>query len=455
LHGEYEARHSYWTKELPQSEIKQILLVESYKPAVAFYESASKEFFPALQQGNIKKASELLRGPLQADYEAHRKAIDKVVELTNRKNVSVENETKALLRNYNWLLAIIALLVCTACGATMFFIIRNVTRTFAYCAEIANRVASGDLSTHVPVAGKGSVRKMLESLNSMIENLHKVLGDIMTASAHIGTSAEQLSMASGQIAATAEEVTNRVEAAATAGEEMSATSAEIAQNCGVAAEGAQQTHDSAINGSAVVQETIQGMQRIAERVKDSAVTIENLGARSDQIGEIIGTIEDIADQTNLLALNAAIEAARAGEQGRGFAVVADEVRALAERTTKATKEIGSMIKSIQNETKNAVLSMEDGVRQVEQGTSEAERSGEALKEILSQINSVTMQVSQIATAAEQQTATTVEISSNMQQIICEVGGAARGAQESAGAANQLSLLAEDLQQMVGRFRLRE
>jgi len=454
LQGEYEDRHSYWTKELPQSEIKQILLVESYKPAAAFYESASNDFFPAMQQGDIKKASELLHGPLQADYEAHRKAIDKVVELTNQKNVSVENKTKALLRNSNWLLAIIALIVCTACGAAMFFIIRNVTRTFAYCAEITNHVASGDLTIHVPVTGKGSVRKMRESLNSMIENLHNVLGDVMTASAHIGTSAGHLSVAAGQIAATAEEVTKRVETVATAGEEMAATSAEIAQNCSVAAEGAKQTHDSAIKGSAVVQETIQGMQRIAERVKVSAATIENLGARSDQIGEIIGTIEDIADQTNLLALNAAIEAARAGEQGRGFAVVADEVRALAERTTKATKEIGSMIKSIQNETKNAVLAMEEGVRQVEQGTSEAESSGEALNEILSQINSVTMQVSQIATAAEQQTATTLEISNNMQQIICEVGGSAQGAQESAGAAEQLSHLAENLQQMVGRFRLR-
>ena len=159
--------------------------------------------------------------------------------------------------------------------------------------------------------------------------------------------------------------------------------------------------------------------------------------RSDQIGEIIGTIEDIADQTNLLALNAAIEAARAGEQGRGFAVVADEVRALAERTTRATREIGEMIKAIQKETKGAVAAMEQGVHQVETGTEEAARSGQALQDILAQVNDVAMQVNQIATAAEEQTATTSEISSNMLQITEVVQQTSHGAHESATAAAQL------------------
>jgi methyl-accepting chemotaxis protein len=161
------------------------------------------------------------------------------------------------------------------------------------------------------------------------------------------------------------------------------------------------------------------MNSIADRVAKTARTIDNLGSRSDQIGAIIGTIEDIADQTNLLALNAAIEAARAGEQGRGFAVVADEVRALAERTTKATKEISTMIKTIQTETKDAVKSMEVGVQEVEKGTMEAARSGEALGKILEQISTVTSQITQIATAAEQQTSTIHEINNNI-QIVADV-----------------------------------
>jgi methyl-accepting chemotaxis protein len=240
---------------------------------------------------------------------------------------------------------------------------------------------------------------------------------------------------------------------ATAGEEMSATSGDIAQNCLMAAEGAQQAAQSAQNGADVVEKTVRVMGQIAEKVQESARTVESLGARSDQIGAIIGTIEDIADQTNLLALNAAIEAARAGEQGRGFAVVADEVRALAERTTRATREIGEMIKAIQNETKGAVAAMEQGVHQVENGTIEAAKSGQALQDILQQINDVSMQVNQIATAAEEQTATTGEISSNMQQITEVVQQTSQGAQESASAAAQLSGNADELQRLVQQFKL--
>jgi methyl-accepting chemotaxis protein len=214
-----------------------------------------------------------------------------------------------------------------------------------------------------------------------------------------------------------------------------------------------QANDRALAGAMVVEGTVAVMNRIAAQVRATAQTVEGLGARGDQIGEIIGTIEDIADQTNLLALNAAIEAARAGEQGRGFAVVADEVRALAERTTRATREIGEMIKAIQSETRGAVAAMDQGVKEVEKGTGEAARSGEALQEILDQINSVVAQVNQIAVAAEQQTAITGEISNNIHQITEVVQGTAKGAQESASAASQLSGLAEEMQRLVVQFKL--
>jgi methyl-accepting chemotaxis protein len=188
-------------------------------------------------------------------------------------------------------------------------------------------------------------------------------------------------------------------------------------------------------------------------VRETAKTVEGLGARSDQIGQIIGTIEDIADQTNLLALNAAIEAARAGEQGRGFAVVADEVRALAERTTRATKEIGEMIKAIQKETKGVVAAMEEGMTEVERGTESSVKSGEALEMILTQVNDVTLQVNQIATAAEEQSSSTSEITSNISQITDVIGSTARAAAETASASSQLSREAEHLQELVSQFKL--
>jgi len=195
------------------------------------------------------------------------------------------------------------------------------------------------------------------------------------------------------------------------------------------------------------------MRRIAKRVQDTAHTVDSLGERSDQIGAIVATIEDIADQTNLLALNAAIEAARAGEMGRGFAVVADEVRALAERTTKATREIGDMIKAIQSETRSAVSAMNEGVREVEAGTQDAERSGAALQQILSEIDAVSEQVHQIATAAEEQSATTGEITDNIHNMTEVIQETARGSHETANSASNLSGLSEGLERVVSRFRL--
>ncbi len=181
--------------------------------------------------------------------------------------------------------------------------------------------------------------------------------------------------------------------------------------------------------------------------------MEELGKSSDQIGRIIAVIDDIADQTNLLALNAAIEAARAGEQGRGFAVVADEVRKLAERTTTATKEIAQMIKNIQDETRAAVTAMEAGSRQVEEGVKSTAQAGDSLKEIIQMAEEVGEMITHIATAATEQSAASEEVNQNMDQITKLVKESAVGAQQSAKACQDLSGLALDLQKMVESFDL--
>ncbi|GFO67680.1 methyl-accepting chemotaxis protein [Geomonas limicola] len=311
----------------------------------------------------------------------------------------------------------------------------------------------GDLTQPIQALRNNEISTIIRAVGTLQSTMRDIIGQILQTADHVACASRQLNQNASEIAAGTDDVAVKTSTAAVASEEMAVTSAEIARNCQNAAESSNRASGSARAGADVVRETTSGMERIATRVKDAACTVEQLGARSDQIGQIVGTIEDIADQTNLLALNAAIEAARAGEQGRGFAVVADEVRALAERTTKATREIGEMIRAIQNDTKGAVSAIEDGVSEVERGAEHSVASGQALEEILEQVNEVTRQISHIATAAEQQTSTTGEISGNLQSITQVFQQTARGVSETASAAGTLSQQSDELLRLVGKFRL--
>ncbi|QWV94680.1 methyl-accepting chemotaxis protein [Geomonas oryzisoli] len=314
-------------------------------------------------------------------------------------------------------------------------------------------IAEGDLTRRVNYHAKDELGQLSDHINGFVQKVQSIMQDLSGDATRVATSSTQLQATAQQMVQGTEEIVAQANTVATAGEEMAATSNDIAQNCHLAAQGAQCANQAAVDGAEVVEATVAVMGVIAERVQGAARTVESLGERSDQIGAIVGTIEDIADQTNLLALNAAIEAARAGEQGRGFAVVADEVRALAERTTRATREISEMIRTIQGETQSAVQAMEEGSKEVERGTQQASRSGQALEAILEQIHAVMMQANQIATAAEEQTATTSEISTNMVQITDIVQATAKGADETAAAATALASMSVRLQEMVRQFKV--
>lgn len=319
--------------------------------------------------------------------------------------------------------------------------------------ETIEAVAHGNLTRRIDVKATDEIGEMAKHFNIFVEKLHDAITHVAESSNQVSSAAGTLDNATEQMASGVEEAAMQVNTVATASEEMSKTSTEIAQNCVVAVKSSEDANRSVNKGETIIQQTITVMNHINGRVKESAELIRSLGGRSDQIGQIVGLINDVADQTNLLALNAAIEAARAGEHGRGFAVVADEVRKLAERTSHATKEISDTIRAMQAETKKAVSSMEEGVNEVGKGTAEAAKSGEALKDILFHIQKVTGEINQIAVASEEETATTNEIATNIQQISEVMQETARRIQENSSASSQLAGLSKGLKEMVGQFKL--
>ncbi|HCE68306.1 MAG: chemotaxis protein [Geobacteraceae bacterium GWC2_55_20] len=383
-------------------------------------------------------------------------ANEAVVKLYENEKALAQKSHEEAISNYRttmfWIIGAIAgaILISLALG---IMIIRSIASSTSALIHASNAMANGDLTQRVRLKNRDELGTIGASFDTMAEAFSEALAKVAESSTQVATAASQVQSTAKRIAAGAEEVFAQSTTVATAGEEMAATSGDIARNCQYAVEGAQVATQTAQKGFDVVRQTIDGIKFRGSKTRENAEIVESLGSRSDQIGAIVATIEDIADQTNLLALNAAIEAARAGEQGRGFAVVADEVRALAERTTRATKEISEMIKAIQSETRLAITSMEEGVKGTERGAADAARLETSLNEILEQINTVSMQIHQIATAAEEQTATTSEISSNMHQITGVVQQTSQGAHESATAASQLNGSAEELQRLVRRFKL--
>jgi methyl-accepting chemotaxis protein len=451
-----EEINSIWNEYLaiPGKGAEQTRLAEKYAATRdRFVAEGLRPTRDAILAGNYDKAVHLTLTAINPLASATFKAAEDLQILDN--DLAQKSYTQAISRfNATRVISIIAILCAIIFGTLInLLVIRSINKGTVALVEASARMAGGDMTATVNVNGKDELNRIGSSFNAMQKSIVNLISQVISNASRVAESAGVVYSTSEQMATGAEEVAAQAGTLATAGEEMAATSGDIAQNCQMAAEGANKASMVAQEGATVVNKTVAVMGQIADRVQATAQTVENLGARSDQIGEIIGTIEDIADQTNLLALNAAIEAARAGEQGRGFAVVADEVRALAERTTRATREIGEMIKAIQTETKGAVASMEAGVVEAKKGTTEAGKSGEALQQILDQINAVSMQVHQIATAAEQQTSTTTEISGNIMQITEVVQQTAQGAQESANAASNLSTLADELQQLVGNFKL--
>ncbi|MFZ3214205.1 MAG: methyl-accepting chemotaxis protein [Terriglobales bacterium] len=344
-----------------------------------------------------------------------------------------------------------------SCLAVLLIVSTRVSRSifvrFQEMIERIKNVAQGDLTQRVEITSRDELAELAKWFNRFIDKLQEILGQVSNNTQSLATASEEISASARDQAKGAELQKDQTTQVATAMQQMAATVHEVSENSSKAAAASQKAAEMALEGGKVVEETLSKMQTIANSVEETARKVQELGKRSDEIGRISGVIEDIADQTNLLALNAAIEAARAGEQGRGFAVVADEVRKLAERTGAATKEISAMICSIQSETRTAVAAMQAGSREVESGVESTRRAGDSLRQIIQMSEQVLEMVTQIATAATQQAAATQEIDNNVDQIARIAVSTESGTQQTAVALQDLSGLALNLRQLVGQFRL--
>ncbi len=315
-------------------------------------------------------------------------------------------------------------------------------------------VGDGDLRVQAEVT-PDTLGVLADSFNYMIEELAKVVGRVQSTAVQVTNATRRILDRSAELAQASETQVAQISQTTEAVEALAVFIQNVARNAQLSAEMAQEALRNAANGQQSVRQTIEGMMLIRENVQETSKKIKRLGERSNEIGEIVRIIEDIADQTNLLALNAAIQSAMAGEHGRGFAVVADEIRLLAERSTDSTKRIATLVKSIQGDTYEAVVAMEDSTQEVVKGSQLADEAGRALNSIYGAVERQAQMIESIARAANEQTTVSEAVAVTMGRISEITRQTDAGTQEAAVSVSYLAELSEQLRASVSTFRLPE
>ncbi|WP_456114991.1 methyl-accepting chemotaxis protein [Shewanella yunxiaonensis] len=365
------------------------------------------------------------------------------------------SDTEQALWNINLKLAGIGLLALLIGTLIAVLIARSITGPIGEATRAMNNIAEGegDLTQRIKVHSKDEIAELAQAFNRFASKIHGTMQSVAQVTESLATSAEEMSGITGNSRRSADQQQRETEQVATAMNEMAATVQEVAHNATDAATAAEQADSASDAGKQVVQQVVQQIDGLAKEINNAVDTIDKLAQNSQAIDTVLEVIRNIAEQTNLLALNAAIEAARAGEQGRGFAVVADEVRSLASRTQASTAEIQHIIEQLQQGARSAVSVMEKSNQTTAHCVQEANNAGKALEQIRSAVSTITQMNIQIASAANQQVAVSAEINRNVSNINDAVAHNSDSSAQIAEASGELATLSGRLQQLLGQFRL--
>ena len=348
-------------------------------------------------------------------------------------------------------IVVVAVIAALLTVLLAWLLTRSIVTPLNRALQVAQTIAGGNLTTAIEIDGQDEPARLLGALSEMQSNLRKTIEQIAGSATQLGAAAEELSTVTQEASRGMQQQNNEIEQAATAVNEMTAAVEEVARNAVSTSEASNQSTQAAREGRDRVVETVNAIQTMTHDVQNTSLMIEGLATQGRDIGKVLDVIRAIAEQTNLLALNAAIEAARAGEAGRGFAVVADEVRALAHRTAQSTQEIEKMVAGIQNGTGEAVSSMAQSNQRTQSTLEMARAAGVALEQITQSIHLINERNLVIASASEEQAQVSREVDRNLVNIRDLATQSAAGANQTSAATHELSRLAVNLNAMVARF----
>lgn len=377
-------------------------------------------------------------------------------EMTQAEQVLLDERStaaKVRVQQVEWLIVVATVLAAGVSFLIAWQISRAVGNGLKAAITVAETTANGDLSQNITVTRQDEFGRLLTAMAKMQRQLRDMLQAIQQHASQVSSAAEQIANGSQHIAQAGREQNQAAASMAASIEELTVSIGQVADNARTAHDLATQAGAQSAQGSEVILSAVTGIRELSTTVRQTAQEVESLEGRSEEISSVVNVIKEIADQTNLLALNAAIEAARAGEQGRGFAVVADEVRQLAERTTTSTQEIARTIGQIQQGTRTTVANMEQGVNQVENGVNAANAAGKAIADIQENSHQVMTVVNDISAALNEQTKASQDVASSVERIAQMAEENNRAVEEAAHAAQQLQQLAGDLHATVRRFRM--